>query len=69
MVRLTGLAWSKVTSVGVVVSAFESTGIYPFNCKKVPEYLFSNSYTNEIINPMETLLQLYQNVTSIPVEN
>ena len=32
---------------------FESSGIYPFNCNKVPEYLFSISDTSENINSME----------------
>jgi len=37
--------WSKVASVGVSVSAFDPTGIYPSNCNIVPEYLFSISDT------------------------
>jgi hypothetical protein len=67
-VRFIGIGWSKGATMGVGVSAFESTGIYPVNCNKVPEYLFSNSDTSENINPMVTLLQLYQNAVSIPVE-
>jgi hypothetical protein len=54
--------------MGVGVSVFESTGIYPVNCNKVPEYLFPNSDTSENINPMETSLHLYKNAISIPVE-
>ena len=37
VVRLIGFAWSKVASVGDDVSAFELTGIYPFNSHKVSE--------------------------------
>jgi hypothetical protein len=44
----------KRSFVGAGVSGFDSPGIYPFNCNKVPEYLFSNSDTNENINSMET---------------
>jgi hypothetical protein len=36
MARLIGFAWSKAVSVGVGLSAFESTGIYSFNRNKVP---------------------------------
>jgi hypothetical protein len=45
MVRLIG--WRKFTSVGVDICTFESTGIYPFNRHKVPEYLFSILDTSE----------------------
>jgi hypothetical protein len=58
MARLTGFAWSKVDSVGVSVNAFESTGNYPFNCKRVPKYLFSISGTSETKTPMETALPI-----------
>jgi hypothetical protein len=51
--RLTGFAWSKVTSVGVVLNAFDSKVIYPFNRKRVPEYLFAISGTSETITSME----------------
>jgi hypothetical protein len=51
---LLGFAWSKVASVGVSVSAFESTGIYPFNRNIVPKYVFSISDTSENITSMET---------------
>jgi len=53
-VRLTGFGWKKRSSVGVGVNGFDSPGIYPFNCNKVPEYLFSISDTSENINSMET---------------
>jgi len=46
MVRLTGFAWIKAVSAGVGISAFESTGICPFNRNSVPEYLFSISDTS-----------------------
>jgi hypothetical protein len=36
MGRLIGIAWNKA----VDVSAFESTGIYPLNCNRGPEYFF-----------------------------
>jgi hypothetical protein len=52
--RLLGFAWSKFASVGVSVSAFESTGIYPFNRNRVPKYAFSISDTSENITSMET---------------
>jgi hypothetical protein len=58
MTRLTGFAWSKVASVGVSVNAFESTGNYPFNCKRVPKYLFSISGTSETKTCMETALPI-----------
>jgi len=48
MARLIGFNWSKVTSVGVDVWAFGSTGIYSFNRHKVPEYLFSILDTSEL---------------------
>lgn len=54
-VRLIGFGLSKCASVGDGVSVFVSTGIYPFNCNKVPEYLFPISDTSENINSMETL--------------
>jgi len=53
MAHLIGLAWGKVISVGVGVSAFESAGVQSFNTR-VPEYLFSISETNETITSMET---------------
>ena len=40
--------------MGVGVSAFESTRIYPFNRNRVPEYLFSFCDTSETVTPMET---------------
>jgi len=52
--RLSGFAWSKVACVGVDVSAFESTRIYPFNRNRVSEYLLSFCDTSETITPMET---------------
>jgi hypothetical protein len=51
--RLLGFAWSKVASVDVSVSAFESTGIYPFNCNRVPKYVFSISDTSENMTSVE----------------
>ena len=57
--RLIGFGWSKGTSVVVGVSGFVSADIYPFNCNKVPEYLFSISDTSENINFMETLPQVW----------
>jgi hypothetical protein len=53
-VRLIGFGWSRGASMSVGVSAFQSRGIYPFNCNKVPEYLFSISDTSENITYMET---------------
>lgn len=52
MVRLIGFAWNKIA--GDVVSAFESTGIYPLNRNRVPEYLFSNFDTSETITSIAT---------------
>ena len=52
--RLIGFAWSKVASVGDYVSAFEWTGIYPFNHHNVSEYFFSISDTCETITFMVT---------------
>ena len=48
-----GIAWSKVGSVSVGVRAFESTGIYPFNWNRVPEYFFSISDTIETVTSMQ----------------
>jgi hypothetical protein len=53
MARFVGFAWSAATSVCVGVSAFDSTDIYPFSRNRVPEYLFSISYTNETVTSME----------------
>jgi hypothetical protein len=58
MARLTGFAWSKVASVGVSVNAFESTGNYSFNCKRVPKYLFPISGISENKTSMETALPI-----------
>jgi hypothetical protein len=38
MARFIGFAWSNFASVALGVSAFEPTGIYPFNGNRVPEY-------------------------------
>ena len=54
MARLIGFAWSKAVSFGVGISAFESTGIQPFNRNKVSEYLFSSPDTSETIIAMES---------------
>jgi hypothetical protein len=43
MARLIVFAWRKVASLDVGISAFECTGIYPFNRNIVPEYLLSIS--------------------------
>ena len=56
MACLVGFAWSTTASVHVGVSAFDSTDIYPFNRNRVPEYLFSISYTNEIVTSVEIAL-------------
>jgi hypothetical protein len=40
--------------VGVGVTAFDSTGIYPFNSNRVSEYLFSIPDTGESTTYMET---------------
>ena len=52
--RLLRFAWSKVASVGVSVSAFESTGIYRFKRNRVPKYVLSISDTSENVTSMET---------------
>jgi hypothetical protein len=54
MGRLIGFAWNKADSVGVGVSAFESTGIYPFNPNTVPEHFFSISDTSETTTCIDT---------------
>jgi hypothetical protein len=46
--------WSKFASIGVGVCVLEPTGICPFNCKIVPEYLFSISDTCSVKTSMET---------------
>jgi hypothetical protein len=52
--RLIGFAWNKATSIGVHISAFESTGTYPLNRNRVPEYFASISDTSETVTFMET---------------
>jgi hypothetical protein len=54
MARLIGFAWNKAASIGVDIKVFESTCIYPLNCKVVPEYFFSISDTIETVTFMET---------------
>jgi hypothetical protein len=54
MGRLIEFAWNKATSMGVYVSAVESTGIYPLNGNRVREYFFSISDTSETVTFMET---------------
>jgi hypothetical protein len=54
MASLIGFAWNKAASVGVDVSAFESTGIYPLNCNGVPAYFFSVPDTSETATLIET---------------
>jgi hypothetical protein len=48
-----GLLGVKLLPLGSV-SAFESTGIYPFSRKRVPKYVFSISDTGENVTSMET---------------
>ena len=55
MGRLTGLAWRKVASIAVGISAFESTRIYPSN--RQHDYLFSISATSDTTTSMETASQ------------
>jgi hypothetical protein len=38
MERLIGFAWKIAASTGVDISVFESTGIFPSNRIRVPEY-------------------------------
>jgi hypothetical protein len=38
MARFIGFAWNKAASVGVDVSAFKSTSIYPLNRNRMPNY-------------------------------
>jgi hypothetical protein len=54
MARLMGFAWNKAASMSDDVNAFESTGIYPLNRNRVPEYLLSISHTRENVTFMET---------------
>jgi hypothetical protein len=51
--RLIGFAWNKAVSMGVDVSAVESTGTYSLNRNRVPEYFFSISDTSETVTFME----------------
>jgi hypothetical protein len=53
MARLIGFVWSNVASVALGVSAFELSGIYPFNRNRVPKYLSSISDTSETMPFME----------------
>jgi hypothetical protein len=63
MERLSGFAWNKAASVGVDVSAFESTGTYTLNGNRVLEYFFSISGTSGNVNFMETVSPLLQEST------
>jgi hypothetical protein len=54
MARLIGFAGKKDASIGVDVSAFDSTGIYPLNRNTVPEYFFSISDNSEAVTFTET---------------
>jgi hypothetical protein len=54
--RLLGQAWSKVASVGVSVSAYESTGVNPFNLSRVRKHVFSISDTCVTLTSKETAL-------------
>jgi hypothetical protein len=53
MAHLIGFAWNKTASMGVDVSAVESTDIYPLNNNTVPEYFFFISDTSESVTFME----------------
>jgi hypothetical protein len=57
MARLIGFAWNEAACMDVDESAVESTGIYPLNRNRVPEYFFSISDTNETVTFMETAPQ------------
>jgi hypothetical protein len=48
MGRLIGFARNKAASMGVDVSAVESTGIYPLNNNGVPEYFFSHPHRDSM---------------------
>jgi hypothetical protein len=48
-----GFAWNKAASMGVDISAVDSTGIYPLNRNRVPEYFFSISDNSETVTFME----------------
>jgi hypothetical protein len=61
--RLIGFPWNKAASVGVDVSAFESTGIYRLNLNRGPECFFSTSDTSETVTFMETAHTLHQEQT------
>jgi len=52
MVRFTGFACSKVASVAIGISAFDSTRIYHYN--REPGHLFSISATSDSTTSMET---------------
>jgi hypothetical protein len=54
MERLIWFALSNAASVGVGVSALDSTGVSLFYHNRVPEYLFFISDTSETISYMET---------------
>jgi hypothetical protein len=54
MGRHIGVAWNRAASVGVDISAFESTGIYPLNSNRLPEHFFRISDTSESTTCMET---------------
>jgi hypothetical protein len=41
MASVNGFAWNTAASIGVDASAVKSTGIYPSNRNRVPEYFFS----------------------------
>ena len=54
MWRLIWFAWNKALSMDADVSAVESTGIYPFNRNRMPEYFLSISDTSKTVTFMET---------------
>jgi hypothetical protein len=54
MARVIGVVWNKAASMGVEVSDFQATSIYPLNRNRVPEYFFSISDTSESVTFVET---------------
>jgi hypothetical protein len=54
MARTIEFPWKKAAFMGADISAFEPTGTYPLNRKRVLEYFFSISDTSETVTFMET---------------
>lgn len=71
MGKLIGAAWNKAAAVGVGVSGFESTGIYPLNPNRVPDHFFSIS--DQSSNLLETATEpnsaIIQTSTTVADEN